>query len=201
MKTYLIFGASITYGAWDKEGGWVQRLRKCLEKDQEILIYNLGVSGDNTEDLLERFESETKSRLREDTSIEIIFDIGINDSQFIHSKGRNSIPEDKFKNNIHKLIELARKYSSKIIFIGLTPVDEAKTCPIEWNKNKSYKNEYIKKYNNLIKLICKENNIPFIDIFSEWVKLNYKKLLEDGLHPNTEGHKLIYERIKEFLEK
>jgi len=28
MVNILVFGDSITYGAWDEEGGWVQRLRK-----------------------------------------------------------------------------------------------------------------------------------------------------------------------------
>ena len=32
MGRILIFGDSITYGAWDKEGGWVQRLRKFLDE-------------------------------------------------------------------------------------------------------------------------------------------------------------------------
>lgn len=53
-----VFGDSITWGAWDIEkGGWVQRLRNFVESSSEeyIEIYNLGVSGDNTEDLLEIF--------------------------------------------------------------------------------------------------------------------------------------------------
>ena len=41
--------------------------------------------------------------------------------------------------------------------------------------------------------------MPFIDFFGEWTKIVYKPLLDDGLHPNTEGHKKIFERVKAFL--
>lgn len=32
MVQILFFGPSTTYGAWDSEGGYVQRLRKYLDK-------------------------------------------------------------------------------------------------------------------------------------------------------------------------
>jgi len=61
----LVFGDSITWGTADFEhGGWVTRLFIELGRDFEIDVYNLGVSGDKTPDLLERFESESKSRRR-----------------------------------------------------------------------------------------------------------------------------------------
>ncbi|MEK7071708.1 MAG: hypothetical protein AAB959_00255 [Patescibacteria group bacterium] len=30
-KMFLIFGSSVTYGAWDSEGGWANRLRSFLD--------------------------------------------------------------------------------------------------------------------------------------------------------------------------
>ncbi len=47
--------------------------------------------------------------------------------------------------------------------------------------------------------MCKENNVDFIDIKTEFIRRDYKKLLEDGVHPNTEGHKVIYEIVEKFL--
>ena len=82
------FGDSITYGKWDAEHcGWVQRLRRFLDKNWEIygdnLVYNLGVSGDTTKNLLTRFEFEIEQRLKEEKEeVLIIFYIGINDSLF-----------------------------------------------------------------------------------------------------------------------
>ena len=207
MTQILIFGDSIAYGAWDKESGWVQRLRKFLDEknltdsDFYCRVYNLGISGNSSKNLLERFEFETKQRLKESEETIIVFAIGINDSCFVHSENSHRVPINKFKENIQKLTDLAKKFSSKIIFVGLTPVDETKTTPIPRDINKSYKNENIRKYNEIIKSVCEENEILFIEIFEDWIKLNYENLLEDGLHPNSEGHKKIFESVKEFLIK
>ncbi|MCD6094549.1 hypothetical protein J7J39_01440 [bacterium] len=207
MARILVFGDSITYGAWDKEGGWVQRLRKFLDEknladsDFYCKVYNLGISGNNTEDILKRFEFETKQRLKEIDETIIIFAIGLNDSQFVHSENKNRIPLEKFKENIQKLIKSAKKFSSKIIFVGLSPVNETKTTPIPWDTDKSYRNEYIEQYNQTIKEVCREKKIYFIEIFEKLKDADYQKLLEDGLHPNSEGHQKIFEIVEDFLIK
>lgn len=209
MVKIIIFGGSITHGAWDtKEGGWVQKLKNFLdeetlsESENEYRIYNLGVSGNTTEDLLERFEFETKQRLKEDEEeLMFIFAIGINDSQFIHSKNDLRFTPEEYKNNLSRLLNLAKKFSSKIIFLGLTPVDEEKTTPISWNTDKSYKNEHIQKFDDVLKQFCEENKIYFIEIFKGFKKESYRDLLEDGLHPNSEGHRKIFEIVRDFLIK
>jgi len=186
-------------------GGWADWLksfymeRELKNPELDYSVYNLGISGDTTEDLMERFEFETKQRLHKEDEIIFIFAIGINDSQFICSKNNFSVLTNKFQKNIEQLIKFSKKMSSKTVFVGLTPVDEKKTIPIPWSTDKSYKNEYIKKYDNIIKSICQENNIHFIDMFSEFNKLNYKKLLEDGLHPNSEGHQKMFKIVRDFL--
>ena len=202
MARILVFGDSITYGAWDmKKGGWTDRLKSfCMEKSLENAefdypVYNLGISGDNSDDILKRFEFEIKQRIWKNKEIFIIFEIGINDSQI----GNIGISSERFKKNIDKLINTSSKFSSKIIFIGLNPVDELKTSPIPWDENMFYTNERIKKYDKIIKYSCEKKQIYFIDIFNEFSKLDYKKLLEDGLHPNSEGHQKMFEIVIDFL--
>ena len=212
MAKFLVFGDSIAYGAWDKEGGWVQRLRKFLDEKtlsdpkSYFIIYNISIDGDRAEGILARFEFEIKTRTAEELKKEniVVFAIGINDSQFVHSQNNFRTLPKKFRENIQKLINLAGKFASKIVFIGIACVDDSKTTPILWDTDKSYKNEYIKKYNEIIKSVCKENvslEIHFIDIFEDWLNIDYKKLLEDGLHPNSEGHRKIFESVKDFLTK
>lgn len=86
----LIFGSSITWGAWDKQGGWVQRLKSVCDNkasesnyDNYTAVYCLGVSGDNTEDLLARFDTEVKARIDEEEKTLLLIEIGINDSQYV----------------------------------------------------------------------------------------------------------------------
>ncbi|MEA2003336.1 MAG: hypothetical protein U9O53_00050 [archaeon] len=73
MTHILVFGDSIVWGAWDSEGGWVDRLKmkinrnaiKAIRKNPESdynVIYNLGVAGINIKNVLSRIKSETKAR-------------------------------------------------------------------------------------------------------------------------------------------
>ncbi len=199
----LIFGDSISWGAWDKKGGWAERLKRfCYEKYLEnsqyfFSVYNLGISGDTTENILERFEFETKQRrYKKIEEVVVVFDFSRNDSMFIHSKNDYLVPKKRFKENTKKLISLAKKYSFKIFVIGGYPVNEETTDSVSWNKDVSYRNADVKLYNGIMDLICREEEIAFIDVFG---LLDINKDFEDGLHPNSEGHRKIYEKVKEKL--
>lgn len=213
MAQILVFGDSITLGAWDVEGGWADRLKKFLNKrtlstpefwnTDFIEVFNLGISsisGENSGSLLERFESEAKRRLDEYETI-IIIAVGKNDSCFLENKKSFLTPPKQFEKNIQRLIELSRKYSSKIVFVGTAMVDESKAAPIHWDKNMFYRNEHLKQYNDIIKSVCDKSKVHFIEISEAFGKQEYKKLLADGLHPNSKGHELIFNIVKEFLLK
>ena len=208
MARICVFGDSIAHGAWDKEGGWVQRLNRffvekyLLNPNFYCSVYNLSISGNTTEDLLERFEFEIKQRLKEEENKTIvIFAIGANDSDFVHSKNDFWVQPEKTKKNIKKFIEITQKFSTEIIFVGLTPAEEEKVNPMPWDTDKYSKNKNIQRYNEIIKSVCEENKIHFIEIFDEFQKTDYKKLLEDGVHPNSEGHQKIFEIVRDFLEE
>ncbi len=193
----LIFGDSITYGAWDKEnGGWVNRLRLALENKSEAYfnIYNLGIPGETTIDLKKRFDNECNYRFNTNDKTIIIFSVGINDSQIIKDKSLVLIKD--FKKNIIKLIDKAKQYTPYILFIGLTKVDENRTNPVSWDNNINYSNEEVIKYNEVLKNICKEKVINYLEIFN----LLDIKDLDDGLHPNNNGHQKLCEEILKYLQ-
>lgn len=207
--TILAFGDSITYGNWDPRGGWVGRLREYLDsKSLEnysgedlystyyTLTYNLGIPGETSSGLLERFETELIMRYNPDELNIILIAIGINDSRFYNSTGLFETDIDQFRQNIWDLEEIAKKYSDDVAFIGLTPVDEIRTNPLVWETDAVYRNEYIEKYDALIKEFCESRKIPFIDIFSQMKELELARLMEDGIHPNQEGYKILEEIIR-----
>lgn len=121
-KTICIFGDSITWGLWDHQrGGWVARLRSYFETNNfetnnietnniEVNVYNCGVCGDSTDDLLQRFKVEATAR----KANIIIFAIGINDSQYINSKDHPCVPIEKLQNNLQELINQAKKITNKL---------------------------------------------------------------------------------------
>lgn len=191
-KTICIFGDSIVWGAHDPEnGGWVNLLRNYCER-QDISVYNCGISGDNTDDLLKRFKSEAGAR-KPDV---VVFAIGINDSQYTGERENTRVSKDSFGANLEALIEQAKKFTDRILFVGLTPVEENKVMPISWSdENKNYDNININSFNSLIKKTAEKFNISFLDI----VSLLVAEELEDGLHPNSNGHKKMFERVRDFL--
>lgn len=194
-----VFGDSITYGAWDREKcGWVTRLRLNLETDSEKSynnVFNLGISGDTTEGVKKRFYSEIETRKKEQNESIVLFAIGTNDTQDINGKYRVTLEE--FENNIISLIEMARKYTTHIGFLGLTKVDETKVVPLPWNKEKSYFNEKIIKFDNKLQEICKKNNIKYLKLYD----LLSANDLEDGLHPSTQGHQKLSDKITNFVKE
>jgi len=101
---------------------------------------------------------------------------------------------DKFEENVEEIIKRAKKITDRIVFISFKNVDEARTKPISW-RDIYYTNENIKRYNDAMEDICVKNNVSFLSIFG----LLSNGDLDDGLHPNTEGHKKIFEKVKDFL--
>ena len=207
--TIICFGDSITYGNWDPEGGWVGRLRNYLDTKSlgayegadlyskfYTLTYNQGIPGDTSTGLFARFETELIPRFNPDEETIILFAIGINDSRFYRSTGKHETDLETFGQNIWDMWEIARGYSEDIAFIGLTPVDEDRTNPLYWETDAVYKNEYIEKYDEVIREFCDYRKIPFIDIFSKMKNMNLHELLEDGIHPNGKGYEVIEEIVR-----
>jgi len=194
-KIWCVFGASITYGSGDSEkGGWVNRLRLFLEsgKYNVDFIYNLGIPGNNTSDLLNRLKAEVEARAPN----VIIFSVGINDSAN-NEKGQPKVSAKEFETNLNKLIKDSRKFADRIIFTCLTKADESKTTPVPWDAEYYYSNRNIIDYNFIIKKVCGENKLLFIDMFD----LLDKNDLADGLHPNSKGHEKMFQKIKQDLIK
>ncbi len=198
MYNILIFGDSITWGAVDSKGGWAQRIKN--EQGQNS-VYILGISGDNSTQLLKRFEGEALARLDEDNQTALIIAIGINDSQIEIQNNINKTSAEDFRQNLNQIIKKGRKFAQQIILVGLTPVDEDKVKPMPWKLTHGYTNEQVEKYNNIIEDVAKEQGVTFLEIYKKLREGDYKTLLFDGLHPNDKGHELIHNTVLKELQK
>lgn len=203
----FIFGDSIAFGQWDKESGWVERLKnylsdKSISSSQEnyFEVHNLGVPGDTTQDLLERFEKEYQARYDEEEETMFIFAIGINDSCILLKENKNRVDKKDFLENLDKLYKIANMHASKILYVGLTPVEEEKTNPWGLLRQKAFLNKEIVEYNRILEEFVKKNSLPFVPILEKF-KVDCKDCLEDGLHPNSQGHEFIFEHVKNTMEK
>lgn len=194
MKT-LVFGDSISWGAYDyKNGGWVELLKRVGLKNDDF-VYNLSIDGNTSGHIIYRIMSEMIIRVNP-KDFRIIFAFGANDAG--RYENRLIVPKDDFEQNIIGIIDQVQMHTDKIYFIGLTPVDDSKTNPVEWDSNLAYKNSDMVIYNNKLKRTVEgDGRANFIDIFD----LLNNSDLEDGIHPNTKGHKKIFDRIYSALNK
>lgn len=203
----LVFGDSITYGIWDSQGGWVQRLRSHYDKNQiadnpfrydQPSIFNMGIGGDHSDDVLKRFDTEVNYRMWPNEPFAFIFAVGINDSY--SEEGKNYSTPEKYAENLKQLIIRAKDYSDKIAFIGISPVDERQRAQI---KEGGYKNARILIFEKTLKQVCRVEGVGYIPIFDQFkAKLDAgDHLMDDGLHPNDTGHQLIFELVRSKIEK
>lgn len=209
MTHVIVFGDSITYGLFDEAGGWVQRLRSLVDKrniaeaDYWTLVYNLGVSGDTAADLLNRIKTELPSR-RESDSAEsniILFALGLNDSVYLIDEDRPRFTAQEFRSNVQTLAQVARTYSATVGFVGLFLVDQSAVDPIPWAPGKAYRNSLIRNFDSIIRDLCISNHLHYIELMNMWDEEHAKHYLQDGAHPNSQGHALIANNIGSFFRK
>ncbi len=204
----LIFGASIVHGSHDAEGGgWADRLKAFGHAvsaknnfQTRVVVFNLGIGGNTTNDLLKRFTFETEQRTSPQDEPYFVFSIGTNDAAFLIEKKAFLVTREQYGKNIRQIIKEAKAFSNNIIFLTPPPVIDEITSDGSLT-GKTRANSDIKMYGEDLKQICDEEKVATIDVYSEFMKLeNYKELfMDDGLHPNTKGHALIFEIVKKYF--
>lgn len=163
-------------------------------------MYPLSVPGDTSVDLLKRIEFEIASRHSDSASMVIVIAIGINDSQFSRADKENKVPLPMFRTNLQKIISLARKQTSQIVVMGLTPVNDLLVNPIPWSPMFAYSTENVQKYNRALRKVAEEEQVLFLDIDESLSSYQYEEILYDGVHPNTKGHQVLFETLLKELK-
>lgn len=207
MKVF-IFGDSIVQGFFDaQEGGWVNQLAVHYQKHAVANlagswteIYNLGVSGVMSDGVLERIEPEFNSRqLYQDDNC-IVIAVGINDSVLRDNRVITEVSD--FQEIYESIIDKALSLCPRVICVGLSAVEEAKTDPWAYSSTgKQWKNNRINLFEDSIKQSALIKEVAFVPIHDEFLKLSRdNQLLADGLHPNHEGHSFIAKEVLAAIE-
>lgn len=182
-----IFGDSIVYGTSVGAGeSWSGLLGAYFDTKYEwSKVYALGIGGDRTDLLLKRFQTEAEARKPD----AILFSIGINDSRF-HTK----IPPEIFKENLVQIATLALNITPKVAFIGLTSIDESQTFKPPGEPY--HQNAIIAIYDKIIEEFSAKNKLSYLSIAEVLQPGDFS----DGLHPNAQGHKKLFDKILPFVE-
>ncbi len=202
----LFFGDSIVQGLWDEKGGWPDRIKQDiftehLEGAAPYVDYNMvymrGVPGDTSEDLKQRIGTELEDATDHSSSeVNVVFSVGINDCG--ETNGESEVSVEDYRENLEEIIDRARKRADRIIAVGLTPVDEERLKSEETADH--YTNSQVRKYNEVLREVCEEKDVKFVSVFEELVQDdNWTENLFDGLHPDSEGHRKIYELVRDDI--
>lgn len=197
LKRIGIIGDSIAHGFYDAEDlGWVARLGKMMLRAYSggYIFSNMAQYGDNIADAYHRALNEVGSRQFD----LIIVNIGINDLR----RRKNSDLQLDFSEGARlmyweKLLEFLQSTGAEIVVADLLPVVEDKYTEdaslIRYNSD-------VVRYNEIIKDICAEYNVPFFARYDKWKARDLDNLYQDATHPNAQGHQLIAEEFFEFLQ-
>ncbi|HNT29839.1 MAG TPA: GDSL-type esterase/lipase family protein [bacterium] len=196
-KRIAVFGASTVYGRIDSAGGFVARLRLWHESlAVHHTVFNLGISGETTTRLLQRFLPEAQVR----TPDLIIFALGLNDTSHVGSLAslsRTGI--STYEQNIRLLIKQARTLAP-MLFIGPYPIDDRRTQPIA-GQAVYFTLADAHKYAQVQQRVCREEDVAYLDVMQTWEATSYHEwLAEDGLHANSAGHEQLFQAIRTYLE-
>ncbi len=190
-------------GLWDEKGGWASRIKQDIYSEHlegaepwedYNIVYMRANSSETSEGLKNRVYTELEAgRDKSDHDWTMVFSVGMNDCVF-DQKGDNEVSKSDYRKNIEKIIEEGRKVVDQVIAVGLTPVDDSVVG--SESKREYYLNQEVRKFNSIFQEVCEEKNVKFIPVF-DVVSENWNDKLFDGLHPDTEGHREIYELVKE----
>ena len=191
-QVVLVFGDSIVMGLWDERGGWPERLWNGRSR----IVYNLGVDGETSEDVSNRFYSEAKSRGANKKSV-IVFAVGINDSSRMDRAPRVDLA--KYIRNMEGLIDGAREHFTEEIFcVGLAPIDQSKSVPFILEKTISFFSADQREYDLGLEKLCLRKGVRYVSLRNLMLE---DHLSEDGVHPLSSGHAIIAEKVLEAISQ
>ncbi|RPG54927.1 MAG: arylesterase [Flavobacteriales bacterium TMED235] len=172
----IIIGDSLIQGyGLPKDKGFVNQLqKKILEKKDNILLINGGVSGDTTAGGLSRIDWSITNDINA-----VAISLGANDML-------RGIPPSFSKENLSKIIMKVKENNLPILLIGIKSIE---------NYGTKYKNEFDSMFSNLADefelFLYPDLMAP---ILNEEKDLSHY-LQEDMLHPNEKGVEIIVQEI------
>lgn len=201
--TIVALGDSLTRGTGDADGkGYTGYLTDRLKEktEQEINLLNSAVKGETSRGLLKQLQQREIQRQAKQADV-IVMTIGGNDlfqqGAALESLDMNAINSKRqlYLNNVKKIYTQLRDLNKDAVIyhVGLynpfSNLPDAKTTSSivrDWNFQSA---ETAAEYEDIV-------YVPTFDLFQLQVE---SYLYADQFHPNTEGYKLIAERVASLI--
>lgn len=177
-KVILFFGDSLTAGyGLSPEEAFPALVEKQLNKNgKPCKVVNAGLSGETSAGGLSRIDWI----LRQPIDI-FVLELGGND-------GLRGLPLAQTKKNLQAIIDKVKaKYPKvKIVVVGMM---------VPPNMG----NDYTTQFKAIFPELAKKNKAILMPFLLEGVGGNEKLNLPDGIHPNSEGHKIVAANVLKVL--
>ena len=173
----LAFGDSLTAGSGLPAGsGYPEMLQKELDKrGYAYRVVNAGVGGDTSGGGLARVQRalDLKPGI-------VILELGGND-------GLQGIPVDVMSSNLDELIARFKKTGARVVLGGMT-------LP------RNFGQDFISSFEEIYPALASKHGVPLIPFFLEGAAGHADFMLEDGIHPNKAGYRLVTANVMKYLE-
>ena len=173
----VAFGDSLTAGLGvAAEESYPARLQRRLdEQGLRYRVINAGVSGDTTAGGVRRVDWVLKSR-----PVLVILELGGND-------GLRGLNLDETKANLERIIKRCQDASVTVILAGM------KLPP-------NYGAEYTKGFEAIYPALAKQYRLTLIPFFLDGVAGSASLNQADGIHPTSEGYRIIADKVMETVK-
>jgi acyl-CoA thioesterase-1 len=173
----VCFGDSLTAGLGVESGQtYPDLLQKELDgRGYRYRVVNLGVSGDTTQDGLERLPLVLSEKPRI-----VLVEFGAND-------GLRGQPPPITEQNLSQIIEALQKAGVQVELAGITLPP-------------NYGPEYIRKFDAIYPELASRYKVPLLPFLLAGVAGKTDLMQRDGLHPNAEGTRLVARNVFRALE-
>jgi len=165
--------------------GWAHLFKNYMNEKFKINVRNFGMSGINSGDLKYFIDNFMDTKFNFDC---IVLMIGTNNRE----KGNlESLYAD-----MNDTIKTIKNYGKDLIIMACIPasIENEKTFRV-----------HMEDVHNVLRNVSCENNIPFISVYNLFIDYCSNKgikidtLLSDGLHPNNEGYKVMFQLISNAM--
>jgi len=173
----VCFGNSLTAGfGVDPGKAYPDLLQQELDRrGYRYRVVNLGVSGDTTQDGVERLPLVLAEKPRI-----VVLEFGAND-------GLRGQPAAITEGNLAQMAEALEKTGAHVVLAGITLPP-------------NYGPEYIRKFDAIYPGLAKRYKTPLIPFLLAGAAGNSNLMQPDGLHPNTAGTRVVVENVWRALE-
>ena len=202
MKKIICYGDSNTFGynpcdasRYDEQTRWTALLQNILGDEYQIIEEGMcdrtGIAN-NDNGFLFSAQKHFPKCMSESKEIDIlVLWIGTNDLQF-----KYNLSLEQIEKGLEKLIVIAQNYAKKIILI---PSVELSDNILDGYFRCQFDNISVLKSKEMSKIYTKLSQIYNLEYFD--VNKFVKPSATDGLHYDAEGHRIIAQKLSEFLLK